>query len=174
MAKNNKTDLKDKLDFNSDNPIFGGFKKTKNNAQPKTDDGSSATTNAQALPEDSPDRSATEQPKKHNRVGKMGRPKKLKPTPTYDREPREADYLGNETTLPYSTGLTAENYLLLKRLEFYEDTTITKMINEAVAKYVKRKPAAQKPLPEPLVKELKPLRTSKDYYWSHPSMKDRD
>lgn len=148
MTKNNRSDLRDKLDFNADDPVFGGSAKSK--ANPKTDNNNDA---AQSLPEGN----SPEQPKRVRKPRKMGRPLKDFPEEVLTKaeaERRESDYLGNDETLPFSTSLTADNYLTLKRMEYHQDVTMTNLINEAVAKFVKRQESAKKPLPQSVVDKL--------------------
>lgn len=97
---------------------------------------------------------------------RRGRPKKAKPEINVNVVPVEEHYLCNTSDyLPWSTSLRADHYLALKRMEFHSGRSIREMVEEAMTKYLKKQPDAEKPLPEAEAAKLKVLLTARDRYW---------
>ncbi|MFD1753579.1 hypothetical protein ACFSC6_00070 [Rufibacter sediminis] len=76
----------------------------------------------------------------------------------------ENDYLeSRDLHLPFSTAIRADLYLKLKRVEYWDRTTIKKIIETVVEDYVNSTPTSKKSLPEGERAKLKQLKTAKDY-----------
>ncbi|RNI30928.1 hypothetical protein EFA69_06455 [Rufibacter immobilis] len=146
---NTNKDRKDKLDFTTDDLIFG-------NKSPKPEQLNSYGLNATPAPQTERKRVAI--PK--------GRPKKEKPQATYLVVPQESHYENEKNKfLPFSTSMRADLYLGLKRLEYHDKRTIRSILEEALEMYLKKQPHAKQPLPEKEAKKLKPMKTAIDYYY---------
>ncbi|MCC9167895.1 hypothetical protein [Pontibacter harenae] len=65
--------------------------------------------------------------------------------------------------LPFSTAMRADLYLKLKRIEYWNRTTIKRELERLIEDFVDTQTASKKPLPVEERNKLKQLKTAKDY-----------
>lgn len=87
---------------------------------------------------------------------------------------KEKDYLGNEALLPFSTSLKADLYIKLKRLEYWQRTSVKEILEEALTNYLDQQPSTKKPLPVKERNKLKQLKTAREYYATRPAKRDKE
>lgn len=81
--------------------------------------------------------------------------------------PSEDIYLeSTDQYLPFSTSLRADQYLKLKRLEYWSRMSIREIIENMMELTLDKFPDANKELPESERAKLKQLKTANDYYQS--------
>jgi hypothetical protein len=89
----------------------------------------------------------------------------LKSNPGKANIPDEKLYLeATEQYLPFSTSLRADQYLKLKRLEYWSRMSIREIVENMMDLTLDKFPDSKKKLPESERAKLKQIKTANDYY----------
>ena len=76
----------------------------------------------------------------------------------------ENEYLQSlDLYLPFSTAIRADLYLKLKRIEYWDRTTIKRELERLIEDFVNNQSASKKSLPVEERNKLKQLKSAKDY-----------
>lgn len=79
-------------------------------------------------------------------------------------ETKEQLYLdAKDLYLPFSNNVRADQYLKLKRCEYWNRQSIREILEEILDDYLDKNPAANKALPDKEVAKLKALKSANDY-----------